>query len=129
MCNHSAVVKAVVIAKGTLAIAILIIGMGVNSTWAGPDQPFRPGDIQGARPHYVQNNACFTICDKTHVAECLMQGAIDCNICDDDNEKNHANAYNAALDRACRAPHDDCRRILQKYYNSYNPCEKDEDDK
>jgi hypothetical protein len=39
MSNHTPVAKAVVIAACTLAIALLIIGMGVNSTWAGSDQP------------------------------------------------------------------------------------------
>ncbi len=39
MCNHTAVAKAFVIAACTLAIAFLTIGMGVNSTWAGSDQP------------------------------------------------------------------------------------------
>jgi len=128
MCNHSAVLKAVVVAKGTLAIALLTIGMGVNATWAGSNQPSRRGDVQGARTHYAQNNSFFAICEKTHAAECLMQGAIDCYICDDDNEKNQANAYHAALNRACRASHADCRQILQKYYSSYNPCEKDSDE-
>jgi hypothetical protein len=41
MCNNTAVAKAFVIAARTLAIALLTIGMGVNSTWAGSDQPFR----------------------------------------------------------------------------------------
>lgn len=39
MRNHNAVSKTVVTAACTLAIAILIIGMGVNSTLAAPDTP------------------------------------------------------------------------------------------
>ena len=89
--------------------------------------PSRLGSHLGLVLHFAQNDACRTICDKNHVAECLMQGAIDCNPCDDDNEKNHANAFNEALDRACRANHNECLQILKKYYNSYNPCEKDPD--
>jgi hypothetical protein len=41
MCNHTAFAKAVVAAACTLAIAILIIGMGVNSTLAA-DPPLVP---------------------------------------------------------------------------------------
>ncbi len=40
MFNHTTVAKAVVTAACTLAIALLIIGMGVNSTWAASDPPF-----------------------------------------------------------------------------------------
>jgi hypothetical protein len=39
MCNHTAVAKALVIAVCTLAIALLTIGMGADSAWAGSDQP------------------------------------------------------------------------------------------
>ncbi len=39
MCNHTADAKAFAIGPRTLAIALLTIGMGVNSTWAGSDQP------------------------------------------------------------------------------------------
>jgi hypothetical protein len=38
MCDHTAVAKAIVVAQRTLAIALLTIGMGVNSTWAESDQ-------------------------------------------------------------------------------------------
>jgi hypothetical protein len=37
MRNHTAVAKGVVAASCTLAIALLTIGMGGNSTWAGSD--------------------------------------------------------------------------------------------
>jgi hypothetical protein len=39
MSNHTAVAKAFVMAACTLAIALLTIGMGVNATWAGSEQP------------------------------------------------------------------------------------------
>ena len=39
MCNHTAVAKAFVVAACTLAIALLTIGMSVNSTWAETGQP------------------------------------------------------------------------------------------
>jgi hypothetical protein len=38
MCNHTAVAKAFVTAACALAIALLTIGMGVNSLWVGSDQ-------------------------------------------------------------------------------------------
>lgn len=38
MFNHTTDAKAFVTAACTLAIALLTIGMGVNSTWAGSDQ-------------------------------------------------------------------------------------------
>ena len=38
MYNHTAVAKAFATAACTLAIALLTIGMGVYSTWAGRDQ-------------------------------------------------------------------------------------------
>jgi hypothetical protein len=38
MYNHTAFAKAFVIAKRTLAVALLTIGMGVSSTWAESDQ-------------------------------------------------------------------------------------------
>jgi hypothetical protein len=37
MCNHTSVARAVAVAA--LAVAFLSTGMGVNSTWAGSDQP------------------------------------------------------------------------------------------
>jgi hypothetical protein len=37
MSNHAAVAKTVVTAACTLAMALLTIGMGVNSSWAGSD--------------------------------------------------------------------------------------------
>jgi hypothetical protein len=39
MFNHTAVAKAFATAACTLAIALLTTGMGVNSSWAGSDQP------------------------------------------------------------------------------------------
>ena len=39
MYNHTAVAKAFATAACTLVIALLTIGMGVNSTWAGSDPP------------------------------------------------------------------------------------------
>jgi len=39
MFNHITEAKTFVMAASTLAIALFTIGMGVNSTWAGSDQP------------------------------------------------------------------------------------------
>jgi hypothetical protein len=39
MCNHTTVAKALVVTACTLAIALLINGMGVDSTWAGSAPP------------------------------------------------------------------------------------------
>ena len=39
MCNHIAVAKTFTTAAWALAIVLLIIGMGVNPTWAGSDTP------------------------------------------------------------------------------------------
>jgi hypothetical protein len=50
MCSHTVVANAVVAAACTLAIALLTIGMGVNSTWAGSDQPNKLSQ----RPRLVQ---------------------------------------------------------------------------
>ena len=38
MSNHTAVAKALVTAAGALAIGLLAIGIGANSSWAGSDQ-------------------------------------------------------------------------------------------
>ena len=39
MRNHTSVAKVVVAAAYTLAVALLIIGVGVKSSWAGSDPP------------------------------------------------------------------------------------------
>jgi hypothetical protein len=41
MFNHATDAKAFVMAACALAIALLTIGMSINSTWAGSDQPSR----------------------------------------------------------------------------------------
>jgi hypothetical protein len=51
MCNRTTYAKAFVKAACALAIALSTIGMGVNSTWAGSDQPtglnFTPISFEG----------------------------------------------------------------------------------
>jgi hypothetical protein len=86
MCNRTTVAKAVVTTVSTLAIALLIIGMGVNSTWAGSDQPsglnFTP-----ISPEVITSataiTAPFAINQRTRVAPlktaaCLSNGK-ECN--------------------------------------------------
>jgi len=77
MCNHTAVTKAIVMAACTLAIALLSIGIGGNSTWAGSDQPSSlnftpisndvvvhraPWSVRGHRIQYAQD--CFKSGDR-----------------------------------------------------------------
>jgi hypothetical protein len=62
MCNRITVAKAIVIAKLTLGIALLTIGMGVNATWAAPDQPtvrVAQGGQAWCDDCYSKANACY----------------------------------------------------------------------
>jgi hypothetical protein len=53
MSNSITLAKACVMAASTLAIALLIVGMGVNSTYAGSDRPptFNYSQIPGTITH------------------------------------------------------------------------------
>jgi hypothetical protein len=53
MSNYVTLAKARVMAASTLAIALLIVGMGINSTYAGSDRPptFNFSQIPGTITH------------------------------------------------------------------------------
>ena len=65
MCNHTAVANAFITAACSLAVALLTSGMGVNSAWAGLDQPsglkFTPLSSAHHNPlarNYLVTQAC-----------------------------------------------------------------------
>ena len=82
MFDHPAVAKAFVTAACALAIALLTIGMGVNSTRAGSDQPsglnFTPISSGGVFPPVP--SARHPRCTSSHYRQCLRLAAVsqDC---------------------------------------------------
>jgi hypothetical protein len=85
MCNPTVVAKAFVIGARTLALCVIAIAVGVNSTWAGSNQPsglkFTPILSEGAAPHstYRLVQACagfHQMCDPNRPDYACCQGLV-----------------------------------------------------
>ena len=76
MCNHTAVAKTFVVAACTLAVALLTIGIGVNSSWAGSDQLIGLNFTPTSLAHNLARvDRPFSRVDRTQYADdCVVSG-------------------------------------------------------
>jgi hypothetical protein len=77
MFNRTTVANVFAAAACALVIALSIIGMGVNSSWAGPDQPQSLLQHYAAKLRLAQAPLCSPeciVCTSNYHAKCIDNG-------------------------------------------------------